>query len=218
MDLGEIYKVTCPDERIYIGQCVSYLANGSKYGTRGRWISHLSDAKRENGGNCRKLNEAIRKYGEDRFKVNVLLKTHISLLDIYEEISISLLESNVDGIGYNLRNGGTHSRLSLETRQIMSKNRQIKPCFKQNHSKETKQKISTTLINNVKRFDHNNIQLPKYVKYISWTDRKGYAIVSHPKCKIKYFVSNKIDLDQLLHNALYHLTNLNLFEQIFKEW
>jgi hypothetical protein len=150
MDTGEIYKIKCPNSKLYIGQCVSYLSNGKKYGTLGRWINHLSDARRKNGGNCRKLNEAIRYFGETNFQIEIILQTHISLLDFYEECIISLLETKSE-FGYNLRSGGNHSRLSLETKELMSINRKIKPCFSQNHSDITKEKISKTLIEKVVR-------------------------------------------------------------------
>lgn len=206
MDQGEIYRLTFPNGKNYIGQCVCRLANGKAYGTRARWMGHITDSKRENGGNCRKLNYAIRKYGEQNVKIDILLTTHISLLDLYEEMSISLFESTNRDQGYNLRSGGNRSRASQETRLLMRESR-LKYTLPP-HTKETKQKISNTVLDNVKRIDHNEIQLPKYVKYINWKDRNGYAIVSHPQCKIKYFVSNKLDLNELYTQCINHLTTL----------
>lgn len=72
MDKGEIYKVTCPEGKIYIGKCVQYLKSGEKYGTNGRWTGHLSDSRRSNGGSCRRLNEAIRRHNETGFSVEVI--------------------------------------------------------------------------------------------------------------------------------------------------
>lgn len=71
---------------------------------------------------------------------------------------------------------------------------------------DTKKKISDTLINNIQRYDHLENKLPKYVKFIDWKDRQGYAIVSHPKCKIKYFVSNNKRLDELFNKCIAHLS------------
>jgi hypothetical protein len=45
-------------------QMVRFISNGIKYGTRGRWWNHVSDSKRKNGGNCRRLNEAINEFGK----------------------------------------------------------------------------------------------------------------------------------------------------------
>jgi group I intron endonuclease len=149
MDQGEIYQIICPHGKVYIGQCVCILSNGKKYGTQKRWNSHLSDARQKNGGNCRRLNEAIRTFGGNAFKIKILLVTHVSLLDLYEEITISLFDSTNPECGYNLRQGGNHSRLSECTKQLMSTNRKLKPCFSQCHSQATKEKISCTLINNV---------------------------------------------------------------------
>lgn len=199
----------CPNGKVYIGQCVSILSNGTIYGTHGRWINHLSDARRYNGGNCRRLNEAIRVYGAQSFKVEKLLQTHVSLLDMYEEATISLLDSTNPEHGYNLRYGGNHSRLSEITKEIMSINRRNKPCFAQPHTQETKQKISQTLISNVVRTSHTGSILPKYVKFIDWKDRKGYAVVSHPKCKLKYFVSKATDLDTQLNSCIQFIQSLD---------
>jgi len=40
------------------------------------------------------------------------------------------------------------------------------------------------------------------MKFINWKDRKGYAIVSHPSCKLLYFVSSKKSLDDLYNECL----------------
>lgn len=207
---GEIYILTCPIGKVYIGQAVCYLANGNKYGTKGRWWNHVSDSKRKNGGNCRKLNEAIRIYGETNFSVYPLLTTTTDLLDDYESQFISYYNSTCAEFGYNVRPGGNHSRLSNETRQLMSKNRCQTPCFQQNHTDVTKKRISETILNNVVRHGHNGIVLPKYVKFIDWKDRQGYAIVSHPNCKIRYFVSKKKDINDLYNQCIACLSSLTL--------
>lgn len=201
MDQGEIYKLTCPTGKVYIGQCVTILSNGSKYGTRGRWLSHISDSKRQNGGNCRRLNEAIRLYGDEKFTVETLLNVNTYMLDEYEAKFIALYNSTNIDCGYNLRHGGNHSRLSADTRAIMSKNRILKPNFQQPHSESTKQKLRDANIDKVIRYGHTGQILPKYVKYVNWKDRKGYCIVSHPQCKIKYFVSNQ-SLDDLYEQCI----------------
>jgi hypothetical protein len=208
MDIGEIYKITGPDGKVYIGQSVCQLSNGTKYGTHGLWVNHLSDARKSNGGNCRKLNYAIKKFGEQAFYVQPLISTNTSMLDYYESRFIKEFKSNESEYGYNLRSGGNHSRLSLETRKIMSDQRRINPCFQQPHSAQTKAKISNALIEQTIRKNGDGSFLPKYVKYIKWKDRHGYAIVSHPKCKIKYFVSKSYSLPQLLEKCIEYLTTL----------
>uniref|UniRef100_A0A6C0DZE8 Putative endonuclease SegE-like GIY-YIG domain-containing protein n=1 Tax=viral metagenome TaxID=1070528 RepID=A0A6C0DZE8_9ZZZZ len=203
MDQGEIYMITCPEGKVYIGQTVCFLSNGKKYGSHRRWVGHLSDSRRKDGGRCRKLNEAIRLFGENAFKITILLTTHTSLLDEFEEITISLLDTTNPEHGYNLRYGGNHSRLSKETRLLMREKRLQYTLPRP--SQHTKEKISKTLINNVIRYDHNGKVLPKYVKFINWNDRCGYAIVSHPNCKLKYFVSNKKSLNEQYDKCIHFL-------------
>jgi hypothetical protein len=74
---------------------------------------------------------------------------------------------------------------------------------------DVKKKISNTLIDNAIRYDHRKNLLPKYVKIVDWHDRQGYSIVSHPKCKLKYFVSKKKSLDILLGECLEYLKTLD---------
>ena len=209
---GEIYLVKSPCNKYYIGQALCVLSNGKQYGTYERWKGHLSDAKCKNGGNCRILNHAINKYDQCNFDVHPILTTTIDKLDEYEIYFIEEYKSMDRTFGYNIRNGGRTGSLSQETRDIMSKNRSIKPCFKQKHTEETKIKISQTLISNVERIGHTGAILPKYVKFIDWIDRKGYAVVSHPQCKLKYFVSTKTDpnLDQLYSKCIKYIANLNI--------
>jgi hypothetical protein len=78
-----------------------------------------------------------------------------------------------------------------------------------NHTDKTRKKISESLIDKTKRFDHNNQELPKYIKYVKWIDREGYSITSHPKCKKKDFVSKKKSLDQLYDECVAFLEELN---------
>lgn len=206
MNQGEIYKITCPLGKVYVGQTVCYLSNGKKFGTMARWTSHKTDSRRQNGGNCRRLNKAIKQFGEENFIIERLLVIHVSLLDRYEEMIISLLETTDPKHGYNIRFGGNHSRLSEETRKLMriSRRNHIVPP----HTDVTKKRISQTILNNVVRNGHNGNVLPKYVKFIDWKDRQGYAIVSHPNCKIRYFVSTKKDIDALYNECIACLETL----------
>jgi hypothetical protein len=74
---------------------------------------------------------------------------------------------------------------------------------------DVKERISKTLVDNVVRYDVDGEELPKYVKYMDWKDRRGYAIVSHPSCKLKYFVSKVKPLATLKEQCVSYLTNLN---------
>lgn len=81
-----------------------------------------------------------------------------------------------------LQSGGNkNSKASIETRELMSRNRQIKPCFNRPHTDETKERISETLTSLEPRYGHDNQILPKYIKFLKWKDRTGYSIVNHPE-------------------------------------
>lgn len=198
--MGEIYLLISPSGKYYVGQ--------TKFNSYDRWKQHISDSKAPDGGRCRLLNNAIRKYGPDTFNIEIILQCDLEQLDYYEEKFIMLYNSNDSDFGYNLRSGGNLSNLSESTKNLMSLQRQLNPHFTQPHTEETKNKIRQTNINKTERKSHNDEILPKYVKYIKWVDREGYAIVSHPECKIKYFVSNKLSNDEKYNQCLEFLNNI----------
>ena len=113
---GEIYLITnIRNNKKYIGQTVSILSTGRKYGTDNRWIKHLNDAKNYSDG-CRVLCNAIRKYGDERIKVETLLYCNIESLDFYEIRFIEFYNSLAPN-GYNLETGGSKGkRLNQETK------------------------------------------------------------------------------------------------------
>lgn len=58
------------------------------------------------------------------------------------------------------------------------------------------------------RYDYNNQELPLYVKYVKHADRMGYAIIKHPKCNKKEFVSKKKSLETLYNDCIAYLAAL----------
>ena len=59
---GRIYKVTClENDKIYVGQTTKSLQK--------RWYVHLAHAR--NGRKCA-LHNAIRKYGVERFRIELI--------------------------------------------------------------------------------------------------------------------------------------------------
>jgi hypothetical protein len=76
----------------------------------------------------------------------------------------------------------------------------------------SRRQISDSLIAKTKRIGHDGKPLPKFVKYINWKDRKGYAIISHPKCKSMNFASTKElkTLDESYKLCIEHLDTLAL--------
>lgn len=111
---GDIYVLQSPSGKHYIGQAKHCLIKGIPWGSEERWVSHISDANKQDGGTCRKLNYAIRKYGPEHF---TLLVCRLEYLDYYEQMFIAEYDA-VGSNGYNLRKGGNKSELSDETRYL----------------------------------------------------------------------------------------------------
>jgi group I intron endonuclease len=144
MSLVDIYKITCTiNNKVYIGQTVQVYNNGRKAGYKKRWLAHISDSSSK-ANRCRKLNCAIKKYGKEAFDVTLLLDCEQEFADFHESNFIKIYDSINNG--YNLQSGGNkNSKASDETRELMSRNRTIKPCFNKPHTDETKKRISETL-------------------------------------------------------------------------
>jgi hypothetical protein len=118
---------------------------------------------------CTRLMKEVELYGEDKMSVEVIACCRKDKLDYYQDYFIT--EYNT------FAPHGLNNRLK--------------------HKDEVKVRITQTLVDNAIRYDVDGTQLPKYVKYVDWKDRKGYAIISHPRCKKKDFVSQKLPLDTL---------------------
>lgn len=206
---AEIYLITSPSGKKYVGKANCMTSTNKPHGTTGRWKGHITDSRAKDGGRCRLLNEEIRKHDPSRFQVTPILTCKASDTPLYEKLFIkdynTLHHPQNNPTGLNILQGGNHGPLPESVRQLMSINRQIKPCFAKPHTDKTKKQISEALIDNVVRHDHDGKILPKYVKYVNWNDRRGYQIVSHPLCKCKYFVSSKEKLDVLYEKCIRHL-------------
>jgi hypothetical protein len=110
MEQGEIYMITNKTNgKKYIGQTVSYLSSGRKYGTSQRWNKHCSDAKCF-VDDCKAFCNAIRKYGKDNFTVEILLKCNNNYLNEYEIKFIKNLNT-ISTNGYNLESGGCSQKV-----------------------------------------------------------------------------------------------------------
>ena len=128
------------------------------------------------------INQEIDKHGQDAMKIEKLVSCKKEDLDKYKEYFID----------------------ALNTREPHGLNP------KKTVSRTTREQISNTLTMNTVRYSHDDKELPKYVKYIHWKDRRGYAVVNHPTCKIKYFVSKNKPLENLYTDCVEYLYNLDL--------
>ena len=183
IELGEIYIVTNIGEnsekgKQYIGQAPKLRKNLAKWGTEGRWNSHLSQVKNKDY-RCRLLHKSIEKFGVDSFKVEKIydcLKINMDDLERYNIIKFNTLSPN----GYNLNEGGIDGKDSEET--VILKNKS-----------KTKDSNNTTLAKkpesgNSKKIRKNkeDENLPKYLLAI----RTGNTITGYRVEKVPTFNSS----------------------------
>jgi len=105
----EIYIITnTVNNNIYIGKAVSHILNHKKYrpyGSIGRFKTHISEAFSNKKNQCHYLNNSIRKYGKDSFKVELLEYCNIDDSNDREIYYINKYNSLYPN-GYNLKLGG----------------------------------------------------------------------------------------------------------------
>jgi group I intron endonuclease len=149
--MGLIYSaVNRETGKVYVGQTWESL--------RSRWVRHKYKAVRgsiSERTSCRHFYAAIRKYGTDRFELQILsVSATQKALDNLEKVWILLLRASDRECGYNLKLGGSAGQHSAETRARMSRTHKACPnsgVFKfgasswmkgKHHSAESKAKTS----------------------------------------------------------------------------
>ena len=186
---GEIYCLTSPSGKKYVGQCVKQLSSGKKWGYIQRWKDHIRDANSKNY--CRQLNNAINKYGSENFTIEVIKECNIYELNYYEEHYIKLYNT-LSPNGYNLTSGGSVCRQSEET-QILKRKSMIGKNVGKIFPKRP-------------RLREEDNALPKYVRYYrDHSGKEGYRVSNHPILKEKSFLSKKLPLEIKLELALKYL-------------
>jgi group I intron endonuclease len=119
----EIYKIiNLITNKIYVGQAVSHILNHNKYrpyGRIGRFKCHISEALSQKNNQSHYLNNAIRKYGSENFKVELIEYCDIKDADIKEKHYISTCNSLFPN-GYNLKHGGQSFTHSEESKRRLS--------------------------------------------------------------------------------------------------
>jgi group I intron endonuclease len=187
---GEIYCLTSPSGKKYIGQCVKHLSSGKKWGYINRWKEHIRDSKTKNY--CRLLNNAITKYGHDNFIVELIAECDISELNNMESYYISLYNTLTPN-GYNLTTGGsTTCRHSEE-----SNNLKRKSMIGKNKGKVYEKRP---------RKREEDINLPKYLRYyIDKSGKEGYRVSNHPELSDRSFLSKQLSLSDKLQLAINYI-------------
>lgn len=155
----EIYKIICIiSNKSYIGQAVSHILNRGKfkrYGMKGRFNSHVSEAFSTKKNQCHYLNASIRKYGKNNFKLELLGKCSLDEADRVEGEYI-IRENTMFPNGYNLKLGTATTRLSEEGRKRVSRG-------VQKYYEEAK----------IKRFENVKIDENNLEQYIKVLKRDG---------------------------------------------
>jgi group I intron endonuclease len=121
--MGFIYMLTSPSGKSYIGQSIRPIEK--------RLAEHqLLSSK------CRAIRGAIQKYGWENFDIE-WYDVPDEDLNFYEEMLVALLGTLASN-GYNLREGGgSHGKMSAESKKKMSEAKLGKQ-----HTEETKKKLS----------------------------------------------------------------------------
>lgn len=150
--MGIIYKITnTVNEKTYIGQTIRDLSE--------RWYQHHYDAL---VGKCKtKLGRAIRKYGKDAFRSEIIESTNS--LDERERYFIAFFNSITNG--YNIKIGGNGGP----------------------HNKSTKIKISKA---NTKRVWTSNMRENMSIAIKKWHKKRGFVPRSED-CKRKISEANR---------------------------
>jgi hypothetical protein len=189
--MGDIYLLESPSGKKYIGQTVKHFNSGKKSGYLARWKAHISEAKR-NINYSRLLDNAIRKYGSNNFKISLICECNtFEELNEKEKYYITFYNS-LSPNGYNLTTGGN-----------VNNKQSIESCLKKSQSLMGKNLGRILEKRERKNPEDNN--LPKYVRSI----KDGYRISNHPSKVDKTFRSKKLTMPEKLKLALNELDKLN---------
>jgi group I intron endonuclease len=119
----EIYKIFClSNKKLYVGQTVSHILNNGKYRRHGmekRFKEHISESFSSKKNQCHYLNNAIRKYGPENFKVEIIEICKIENSDERETYYIKKLNTMFPS-GFNLKYGSKTIQLSDEGKKRVS--------------------------------------------------------------------------------------------------
>lgn len=147
---GEIYLITNEENnKCYVGQVKSHRLNKNKYrpfGYIGRFNDHISEAiNNTKEKQCTYLNNAIRKYGKEKFKVILLENCSVCDIDEREQYYITL-KNTLFPNGYNLTKGGKsfYSNIVKNNSELNIPKKRGRD-FGYTHKKETIEKMKERL-------------------------------------------------------------------------
>jgi NUMOD3 motif len=214
--MGEIYSITSPSGKKYIGQANCFIKKGKikkPHGTDGRWVTHITDAKGKINS-CPVLNNAIRKYGAHTMVVRTLIRCPLGMLDYYEKKYIRQFNTNTP-FGYNLKSGGLGCTHAPETIAKMSASHTGERNWNYgNRGKETSEETKyflSTIKKGKQIAKESNIQqwtyLPQYIYYKFETARalEGFKVKNHPYIPPKMFSNMSLTMEQKLALAVQYL-------------
>lgn len=192
LTMGDIYCLTSPSGKKYVGQARKMLSSGKKWGYLSRWRDHISDSKTKNF--CRLLNKAIRKYGHENFTIELICECELDELNDREQHYI-MLHNTVAPNGYNLTHGGSNCKQTAETQMLKSKSMigknvgKVFPKRKRKHSEDD--------------------TLPKYIRCLrnKQHDKIGYMVDRHPVLKSKSFKIKRMTLEENYNSTLNYLNS-----------
>jgi hypothetical protein len=233
---GQIYVIeNINTKKSYIGQTVTHRKNHKKYrpfGYIGRFKDHLSEALcNTKKKQSRYLNNAIRMYGKDVFKVSLLHTCPLTELDKWEQYYIESYNTLFPN-GYNLTKGGKRFESisndvvdkiipltpgkrggsiyrSKETRTLISE-RLKESCNKEEFLKE-RMKLTQNQHKDQKldRFRGETIDITNLSQYIRFQNRKtGPLVKVIVNKKEATFVGKHQTVEELENRAIEFLKNI----------
>jgi hypothetical protein len=214
--VGEIYLITNKiTNKKYVGQTMSHHKNHSKYrpyGYKSRFNSHISESRRDKDKK-NYLKQSMRKYGEDKFGVQLIKRCPLEMIDDEEQYCIKKYNTLYPN-GYNLTTGGKSNTFI----PVKFKNDEYvfnpKPLYRSEQSEETREKISEALVKSladsevrahrskmaqdqhmIKKLDlFKNCKVEEnYIKYLS--KKKGRYVVTIDNIKTTFWSIHETDND-----------------------
>lgn len=158
----------------------------------GQTIHSLKFRKRYYKYDQNLLSKALRKYGHNNFEWTVLKECNkIEELNFWEKFYIKLLSTTNVELGYNIREGGSNSPLSEQTKKklsIINKGKIIPDEVKEKISKALKGRVMTNIHKQRMRENHSHY----------WQNRK---LSSEHKAKISKYKQTEEQLKKMKENT-----------------